>query len=166
MSCVVDDASEFNEDASVDWHVLNWEPNQGVQRWMKALLHRVKQEPALHEEESSWDGFEWINPQDWQNSIVSWVRYARDKSDFVVAIHNFTPVVRYGYCLGVPSGGRYRELLNSDAREYWGSGVSNGEEIVARAEPWSTFSHQLQLTLPPLATLILKPVREDDPGES
>lgn len=150
--------TEFNEDRSVDWDLLGSEPHQGVNRWMHQLLHLVQNEPALHEQDHSWDGFQWIDANDWENSIISYIRYAKDKADFVVVIHNFTPVVRQNYHIGVPAGGTYREVLNSDATDYWGSDVGNQGQCEATDEPWMGFEYGLHLTLPPLATLILKPM--------
>ncbi len=149
---------EFNENRSTDWHLLEWEPHRGVNRWVSDLLHLVKEEPALYEMDHSWEGFQWIDANDWESSIISYVRYARDKSDFVVVIHNFTPVVRQDYHIGVPAGGSYRELLNSDSEVYWGSNVGNNGQVDATDEPWMGFDHSLHLMIPPLATVILKPL--------
>ncbi|HEX8683773.1 MAG TPA: 1,4-alpha-glucan branching protein GlgB [Ardenticatenaceae bacterium] len=149
--------AEFSEDRSVDWHLLQAEQNRGANRWLHQLLHLIRNEPALYEQDHSWEGFKWIDANDWQNSIISYVRYAKEKDDFLVVIHNFTPVVRHAYHIGVPAGGTYHEVLNSDATEYWGSGVGNYGQCEATDEPWMGFEHSLFLTLPPLSTLILKP---------
>ncbi|MGB0384848.1 MAG: 1,4-alpha-glucan branching protein GlgB [Ardenticatenaceae bacterium] len=148
---------EFSEDRSVDWYLQKDKPHQTLKSWLHDLLHLVRQEPALHEVDHSWDGFKWIDVNDWEQSIISYLRYATDKKDFLVVIHNFTPVVRHNYHIGVPTGGTYRELLNSDATIYWGSGTGNYGQVQATNQPWMGFSHSLHLTLPPLATLILKP---------
>ena len=148
---------EFSENRSVDWHLLAHEPHQALKKWVHDLLTLVREEDALHEIDDSWDGFKWIDVNDWEKSIISYLRYASDKNNFLVVIHNFTPVVRYHYHIGVPTGGTYRELLNSDATLYWGSGVGNYGQVEATDEPWMGFPHRLQLTLPPLGSLILKP---------
>jgi 1,4-alpha-glucan branching enzyme len=161
---------EFNELVSVDWHLLDSKPHQGVNRWLRDLLHLVRNEPALYEQDHNWEGFQWIDVNDWENSIISYIRYAKDKEDFLVVVHNFTPVVRPGYHIGVPEGGVYRELLNSDASIYWGSGVGNAGQVDATAESWMGFSHSLHLTLPPLGTLVFKPgsapPHEEVPGSA
>ncbi|MGH2542183.1 MAG: 1,4-alpha-glucan branching protein GlgB, partial [Ardenticatenaceae bacterium] len=158
---------EFYENRSTDWHVLEWDPNRGVNLWLRDLLHLVNDEPALHELDHSWEGFQWIDVNDWEHSVISYIRYAKAGAhrakDFVVVIQNFTPVVRHGYHIGVPSGGPYRELLNSDAAIYWGSNVGNDGQVDATDEPWMGFEHSLSLTLPPLATLILKPAAPELP---
>ncbi|MBA2345086.1 MAG: alpha amylase C-terminal domain-containing protein, partial [Rubrobacter sp.] len=108
-----------------------------------------------HEVDFEPDGFEWLGGGDRQNSVVSFMRRAKDPEDFVVVVSNFTPVVHEGYRVGVPDGGRYEEILNTDEARYGGSGVGNGsteaEEIPAHGK-----SHSITLTLPPLATMILK----------
>lgn len=148
---------EFSEDRSVDWHLMQEEANRKLNRWLHDLLHLVKEEAALHQEDHSWEGFQWIDANDWEKSIISYIRYATDKEDFLIVIHNFTPVVRYNYHIGVPAGGTYQERLNSDASPYWGSGIGNYGQIDASDEPWMGFLYSLKLTLPPLGTLILKP---------
>ncbi|MBA3534189.1 MAG: 1,4-alpha-glucan branching protein GlgB [Ardenticatenales bacterium] len=152
--------TEFNEDRSVDWHLLQHEQHRGLNRWVHDLLHLVKNEPALHEQDHSWEGFQWIDVNDWENSIISYLRFARDREDFLVVIHNFTPVVRHGYHIGVPTGGTYLEVLNSDASNYWGSGIGNQGQIHADDQPWMGFPHGMLLSLPPMSTLVLKPRRE------
>ncbi len=152
---------EFSENRSPDWHILQSEPHQALQKWVKAMLHLVRDEPALHEIDDSWDGFKWIDVNDWEQSIISYLRYATNKNDFLVVIHNFTPVVRHNYRIGVPAHGTYHELLNSDASIYWGSGVGNYGQVESSDEPWMGFPASLTLTLPPLGTLVLK-LREEE----
>ncbi|MCB0077917.1 MAG: 1,4-alpha-glucan branching protein GlgB [Anaerolineales bacterium] len=153
--------TEFNENRETDWFVLDWEPHQGAQRWMRDLLHTIRHEPALYEQDDSWEGFEWIDVSDWEQSVISYIRYAKDKRDFVVVVHNFTPVVRQNYRLGVPVGGLYRELLNSDAALYWGSGQGNSGGTLAEEAAYRDFPFTLSLTLPPLGSLIFKPMHVD-----
>ena len=152
---------EFSENRSTDWHLLEDEPHQTLKKWVQALLHLVRDEPALHEIDDSWEGFKWIDVNDWEQSIISYLRYATNKKDFLVIIHNFTPVVRHTYRIGVPAHGTYDELLNSDASTYWGSGVGNYGQVESSDEPWMGFPASLTLTLPPLGTLVLK-LREEE----
>jgi 1,4-alpha-glucan branching enzyme len=147
---------EWNHDTSLPWHLLQFPLHSGVQRLVQDLNRLHRETPALHEIDFRPDGFEWIDWEDRQNSTLSWIR--RDgKGDFVVCITNFTPVVRYDYRVGVPSGGRYIEVLNTDAEIYGGSNVGNAGQIVAEQTAAHGRAHSLKLTLPPLATLVLKP---------
>jgi 1,4-alpha-glucan branching enzyme len=147
---------EWSHDRSLDWHLLESSGHSGVQNLVRDLNSVYKQTPALYEIDFSGDGFEWIERNDRDNSILAWVR--RDKSGgFVICVTNFTPVVRDGYRIGVPQPGRYRELLNTDAEQYGGSGVVN-DEIITEAQESHAQPQSLTLILPPLATLILQPV--------
>ena len=151
---------EWSHDRSLDWHLLDFEPHAGVQRLVRDLNTAYKATPALHEIDFAGDGFEWINWDDRDNSVFSWLR--RDRSGgFVICIVNMTPIVRENYRIGVPVGGRYRVLLNSDNPEYGGSGVgapvSDAWEQEYLGKPYS-----LQLTLPPLATVIIGLARDGD----
>jgi 1,4-alpha-glucan branching enzyme len=110
---------------------------------------------ALHRRDFEWEGFEWIDCHDAQNSVLVYLR--RSEADFVVTALNFTPVPREGYRIGVPEAGVYREILNSDATDYNGSGTGNGERtLVSEERPWMGRPHSLEITLPPLAAIVLK----------
>jgi 1,4-alpha-glucan branching enzyme len=147
---------EWNFETSLEWAALTAPNHQGVQRFVKDLNHLYQNEPALYEEDFQAAGFEWIDASDSDNSIFSFIRKAKSSDDFIVVISNFTPVVRNGYRVGVPRPGYYKEILNSDSANYWGSNVGNEggqetEEIAMHGRP-----HSLALTLPPLATIMLK----------
>ena len=147
---------EWAHDSSLEWHVLQYPLHSGLQNWMEQLNRLYRQEPALHELDNDPKGFEWIDCNDNAASTISLVRKAKSTAHSVVVVCNFTPVPRVGYRLGVPRGGYWRELLNSDAREYGGSGMGNmggtmAEEKSAHGRPYS-----LNLTLPPMAALFLK----------
>jgi len=133
-----------------------------VQRFVADLNRLYRRQPALHEVDFDWPGFSWIDCHDAHNSIISFLRYAADRRDYLVVICNFTPMVREGYRLGVPDAGRYREVFNSDSRFYGGSDVGNNGGIEAEAEPCHQRSHSIRLTLPPLAVVVLQPVREGE----
>ena len=148
---------EWNHDQSLAWEVLHAESHKGVQRFARDLNIVYKNEPALYEKDFDWNGFAWINANDSDNSILSFIRKAKKTDDFLIIICNFTPLIRENYKIGVPRDGAYRELINSDLEIYWGSNVRNGE-IVSIDEQYHGMRHTIALTLPPLSTLILKPV--------
>jgi len=155
---------EWSEARSLDWHLLEPggvphgpEPHRKLQRWLADLNRLYVNEGALHEQDFDWQGFEWIDPNDWEHSVISYIRRGKERADFLVIVANFTPVVRPGYRLGVPELGAYREILNSDAAEYFGSDVRNPEPLIAQPIKWQTQPYSIELTLPPLAVVILKP---------
>ncbi len=149
---------EWNHAESLDWHLLQWESHQAIQRLVRDLNWFYRNEPAMHEWDCDHRGFEWIDFHDADNSIVAFIRWARDWRDCVVAVCNFTPVVRYDYRIGVPFEGTWREVLNTDWEVYGGSHVTN-HEVVAEALPWQNRPYSVRLTLPPLAVVFLKRVK-------
>ncbi|MBI4611336.1 MAG: 1,4-alpha-glucan branching protein GlgB [Candidatus Rokubacteria bacterium] len=149
---------EWDHEQSLDWHLLGMGPyHAGLVRLVQDLNRLYRSEPALYEADSDPAGFQWIDCSDWEQSIVGFLRRARDPADFVLIVSNFTPVPRHGYRVGAPVGGEYRELVNTDAPLYGGSGVGNPSRVRAEPRPWHGQAFSLVLTLPPLATLILKP---------
>jgi 1,4-alpha-glucan branching enzyme len=148
---------EWNHDKSLEWDALQAENHKGVQRLARDLNLVYQNEKALYENDFDWSGFSWINANDSDNSILSFIRKAKKTDDFLIIICNFTPLIRQKYAIGVPRSGTYRELINSDLDIYWGSNVSNGE-ICSIPEHLHGMEHTLSLTLPPLSTLILKPM--------
>ncbi len=155
--------NEWNAGQSLDWNLLEYEPHAGLRELVRDLNRLYRVERALHEVDFEWTGFEWIDFNDADNSVVSFLRRARNRDDYVVVVSNFTPVPRHGYRVGVPEACFYREVLNSDAAEYGGSGVSNTPGREAFAQRWHTQSCSLELTLPPLGVVILKPERATPP---
>jgi 1,4-alpha-glucan branching enzyme len=147
---------EWNHDRSLDWHLLDDPAHAAIKRYVQALNRHYGEEPALHELDFDPAGFRWIDCHDSENSVLSWVRYARDPRDFVVMICNFTPVPRYAYRIGVPAAGHYAELVNSDSALFGGSNVGNGGGVSSEPSPSHGFEHSLRLTVPPLACLLLK----------
>jgi 1,4-alpha-glucan branching enzyme len=147
---------EWNFDQSLDWHLLDDPLHGGLRRFVKDLNAVYISQPAMYERDFESTGFHWIDCNDNDNSVVSFIRYASHPSDFVVAVLNFTPVPRQGYLIGVPRAGSYTELLNSDAEAYGGGNVGNGGAIFT--EPVASHGHHdsLRLTLPPLGFLLLK----------
>jgi len=147
---------EWYHETGLDWYVLDYETHRGVQRLVIDLNRLYKSERALHEVDFDWHGFEWVDCNDADSSVLSFIRRARDPNDFVVVVANFTPVVRQGYRLGVPELGYYRELLNTDAAVYGGSNSGNAGGLMAEPVPWMGRPCSLNLHLPPLGALFLK----------
>ena len=148
--------AEWNHDRSLDWHLTQHAPHSGMQQWITDLNDVYRSEPALHELNCDPAGFEWIDANDSQQSVLAFVRKSQGAKDLVLAICNFTSVPRVDYRLGVPRGGFWKELLNSDARVYWGGGMGNlggvsAEDIPSHARPCS-----LRVTLPPLSIVFFK----------
>jgi 1,4-alpha-glucan branching enzyme len=152
---------EWNYSESLDWHLLDvpgeeGERHQGVRRLIKAINRLYREHPALHEVDFDWRGFEWIDFTDADNSVIAFQRRARDGAGSLIFVCNFTPVVRYNYRLGLPRPGQYRELLNTDAEEFGGSGVVHTEPIEAEPVAWHGRPCSATMTLPPLATFVLE----------
>ena len=147
---------EWNFDDSLDWHLLDAPAHAGLRRYIQALNWYYASEPALHEVDFDPSGFRWIDCNDNENSVVSIVRYAKSRTDFVVMVFNFTPVSRMEYRIGVPEAGWYAELLNSDADVFGGGNVGNGGGVDAEPISAHGFDHSLRLVVPPLGCLLLK----------
>jgi 1,4-alpha-glucan branching enzyme len=160
MGCDIGQWQEWSEASSLDWHLLQWEPHQKLQRYVADLNRVYRSEPALYQRDFSPEGFEWIELHDSENSILCYLRRAADPSDHIVVVCNFTPVPRFGYRVGVPECCLYRELLNSDAEVYWGSNLGNAGGFAADPIPWQGRPCSLNLTLPPLGVCLFKPQRE------
>lgn len=157
MGCEIGQWWEWNHEDSLQWHLLDYEPHKGLQRYVTDLNHLYVKEPALYQVDFDWTGFQWIDLHDSDQSTLSYIRRAKDQSDQIVCVFNFTPVPREGYRLGVPMGGYYQELLNSDAAIYGGSNMGNGGGVNAEETPWHGQSHSILITLPPLSALFFKP---------
>jgi len=148
---------EWNSNISLDWHLLEDPMHLGVQRLIRELNRLVRETPALHERDADPQGFEWIDTRDEDCSVVSFARYARDRSELVVAVTHFTPVVRPNYRIGVPQMGSYREVLNTDAAAYGGDNWgSSGGGATAEHHGIHGREHSVCLTLPPYATVVLE----------
>jgi 1,4-alpha-glucan branching enzyme len=158
MGGEIGQGEEWGEGGELPWHLLQWPCHQGIQRLVRDLNRLYRELPSLHEQDFSHEGFSWIDCHDADQSVVSWLRYGCD-GRFVVVALNFTPLPRVAYRIGVPAEGDYRELLNSDSRHYGGSDVGNDGVLSAAAEPWMGRPASLALTLPPLAAVVLAPVR-------
>jgi len=147
---------EWNHDASLDWDLLDFLPHAELQRWVEDLNRTYRDVPALHELDTSADGFEWIDCNDTEHSIVSLLRKSRSNPEQMVAVVlNFTPVPRHNYAVGVPAGGYWNEILNSDAPLYGGSGQGNMGGVDSAPIPLHGRRWSVNLTLPPLAAVFL-----------
>jgi len=147
---------EWGHDTSLEWDVVQYPVHHGMQAWVQQLNRFYRAEPAMHALDNTVDGFEWVDCNDNATSTISLLRKSESARDTILIVCNFTPVPREGYRVGVSHGGFWREMLNSDAREYAGSGIGNlggvnAEEIPTHGRPFS-----LDLTLPPLAALFFK----------
>ncbi|HUQ95559.1 MAG TPA: 1,4-alpha-glucan branching protein GlgB [Bryobacteraceae bacterium] len=148
---------EWNEKSSVRWELLAFDYHRNLQGTLRELNRIYQSEPALYEIDFSHAGFEWVDINDADQSIISFVRFAHDRQNFLVFACNFTPVPRHDYRVGVPHAGGYRELFNSDATQFGGSGVCNGGKLEAGSYKWHNREASVVLTLPPLGVVILKP---------
>jgi len=149
---------EWNHERSIDWHLLQYAPHQGMQKWVRDLNHFYRNERALFERDFSPEGFEFIDFSDYQNSIISFIRKSADKKSVVLAVCNFTPQTWKDYRIGVPEGGDWKEILNSDAGIYGGSNQGNGGGQTASPKPFHGKPFSLSLVIPPLGILFLKKV--------
>ncbi|MEM0440059.1 MAG: 1,4-alpha-glucan branching protein GlgB [Candidatus Caldarchaeum sp.] len=154
MGCEFGQWNEWNHLSPLDWHLLNYDTHAGVMRLVKDLNRVYRAEPALHRFDFEPAGLEVVDFSDVDQSVVCFLRKAGD--EMIMVVCNFTPVVRYPYVLGVPRPGFWKEIINTDAREYGGSGVGNFGGKPAQPRPWHGRPYSVELVLPPLATLYLK----------
>ncbi len=157
--------AEWNFATQLDWELLD-DPEEGTFHRGVSLLVRdlnalYRDEPSLHEQDHALQGFEWIDFQDDASSIVSYRRIACDPEDFLVIVANYTPVTRRGYRIGVPAAAGYAEILNTDATKYGGGGIANSVVLTADPVPAHGRAHSIELTLPPLSLLFLRPLHPD-----
>jgi 1,4-alpha-glucan branching enzyme len=156
MGCEFGQLAEWNHDSEIDWGALTSESHRGVQGLVRALNRIYRQTPALHERDAEPEGFQWIVGDDRAQSVFGFMRKGHDGTLPAVVVCNFTPIPRYGYRLGVPYA-KWREILNSDASGFGGSGVGNPGVIMAQPVPNHGMDMSVELTLPPLAIIIMSP---------
>ena len=147
---------EWNHDLALDWHLTDLDDHRGIQRWVADLNRTYRSYAALHERDFSPEGFEWIDANDSDNSVLTFLRRGDNDAPVLVAC-NFTPVARHGYRVGLPLAGAWREVLNSDAPPYGGSGVGNMGRVQSEPAPWHGRPHSALLTLPPLGVVMFVP---------
>jgi 1,4-alpha-glucan branching enzyme len=149
-------SSEWNHDAQLEWRLLEHESHRGIQRWVRDLNALYRGEPALHERDCEPSGFAWIDCDDAVQSTLAWQRRGATTSAVIAVVANWTPLPRHGFRLGVPHGGFWRELLNSDSVHYGGSDLGNAGGVAAQPIPWHGQPHSIAITLPPLAVVVWK----------
>jgi 1,4-alpha-glucan branching enzyme len=147
---------EWSHDRSLDWHLLDEPLHEGLRRYVRALNALYRAQPSLYEVDFEPSGFRWIDCNDNENSIVAFIRFARNRDDLIVMIFNFTPVPRQGYRIGVPAPGFYGELLNSDSSSFGGGDVGNGGGVNSDSISAHGFEQSISLVVPPLGCLLLK----------
>ena len=147
---------EWKHEKSLDWHLLQWGPHQGIHQWIKDLNKLYRNQAALFDCDFTSDGFEWIDLNDYNQGVISFIRKTKDGKSSIVIVCNFTPMTWHNYHIGVPQAGMYHELLNSDAAHYGGSGQGNMGAKEAVAVSFHGRPYSLSLTIPPLGILFLK----------
>ncbi len=157
MGAEIGQWNEWNHDTSLDWHLLQYKEHAGLQRALKDLNWLYRTRTALHQRDCEPEGFQWIDCNDGDASVISYVRRGTDPNDFVVVVCNFTPVVRADYRIGVPQSGRYYEIFNSDSEFYGGGNKGNGSGLNTLGVPLHGQPDSLSVTLPPLGAFVLVP---------
>ncbi len=159
MGCEFGQDWEWNSESSLRWHLLDYPMYKGMQNCVRDLNLMYKGNAPLYEVDFDYRGFEWIEHSNAADSVISYIRKGHNPADYLIVICNFTPVVRQNYRIGVNELCGYQEIFNSDDVNYWGSGVKNEGVKQAEAISWNDKPHSLQVTLPPLSTIVLKPIR-------
>jgi 1,4-alpha-glucan branching enzyme len=147
---------EWKDHSELDWNLLEYPLHNGARRFVRDMNRVVKNEKSLHELDHSYKGFQWLERENRDFSIFSFVRYAKDSDDFTVIILNLTPMVHHHYKVGVPQPGKYYEIINSDSEVYGGSNLFNGEEIFTSEVPMHNMDQSVQIVLSPLSITIIK----------
>jgi 1,4-alpha-glucan branching enzyme len=165
MGCEFGQFIEWKYDSGLDWHLLLYESHRKLHEYVKDLNHIYIGQPCLWENDHGWEGFEWIDPNDYNQSVLSFIRKGKNPKGFMIIVVNFTPVPRENYRIGVPAASGYREFLNSDDEKYGGSGVVDGRLIVPEDIPWHQFKQSVAITIPPLAAVYYKPEEDCETGD-
>ena len=156
MGCEFGQFVEWRFYMSLDWHLLDYEMHSKLHHYVRKLNHFYLGHSALWERDHVWDGFRWIDPHDCSQSIISFIRKGMDPDNWLIAVCNFTPVVRHEYRIGVPLAGEYVEVFNSDDPNFGGSGQDNPGTILSQNIPWHDFSQSISITIPPLAAVFFE----------
>jgi 1,4-alpha-glucan branching enzyme len=152
-------SEEWNFQQSLDWHLLQYAPHNGVQALIKDLNILYKNEPALYEKQFSGEGFEWIDYNDSENSVLVYIRKGNDESNDLVIACNMTPVPRENYKMGVPRKGKLKEIFNSNLKKYFGSGEYKNKVQSTKPESWQFRDNSIDVNIPPLGAVVLKYTR-------
>jgi 1,4-alpha-glucan branching enzyme len=153
--------SEWNHDVSLDWHLLQYPFHSGLLRWIRDLNTFYRGQPSLFEVDFDSSGFEWVDGRDSQRSVICFIRKGKKPADMTLFVCNFTPVPRHNYRVGVPVDCHWREMLNSDAPLYGGSGQGNIGGVMTTPLPIHGRPYSLSLTLPPLGVVVFQPEVRD-----
>jgi 1,4-alpha-glucan branching enzyme len=156
QGCEFGQSEEWNFQQSLDWHLLQYEPHKGVQTLIKDLNIFYKKEPALFEKQFSGEGFEWIDYNDAENSVLVYIRKGNDPKDDLIIACNMTPVPRENYRMGIPRKGKLKEVFNSDLKKYFGSGNYKNKMKTSEAEPWQFRDNSVEINIPPLGMVVFK----------
>jgi 1,4-alpha-glucan branching enzyme len=156
MGCEIGQYEEWNHNASVRWELLEFEPHRKLQHFVRELNRFYRSQPALHQQDFSHEGFEWIDFSDVDHSVIAFLRRASDSADFLLFCCNFTPTPRLNYRFGVPEPGFYEEVFNSDSRWFGGSDLGNAGGVSSEPVPAHGRDHSITVTLPPLAVIAFR----------
>ncbi|WP_298487136.1 1,4-alpha-glucan branching protein GlgB [uncultured Maribacter sp.] len=148
-------SSEWNFQQSLDWHLLQYNVHSGVQSFVKDLNKIYKEYPALYEKQFSPEGFQWIDYGDHENSILTYIRKGHDTKNDIFIACNFTPITRENYRIGIPKKEKIKEIFNSDAKKYGGSGIKNNE-VKIQKKKWHAHEQSIEITIPPLGIVIFQ----------
>ncbi|WP_078695107.1 1,4-alpha-glucan branching protein GlgB [Caloramator quimbayensis] len=161
MGCEFGQLIEWKYDYELDWHLLNYDMHRKLQNYVKSLNHFYVENSCLYDVDFSWDGFRWIDHNDFNQSIIVFQRISKNK-DFIISVFNFTPVLRENYRIGVPVKGEYREVFSSDRSEFGGFGIENEGVIMSEDLKWHNCSFSINIKVPPLSAIFFKlvPLKE------
>jgi 1,4-alpha-glucan branching enzyme len=159
MGTEIGQTFEWNHEDQVQWWLLDYEIHRQLQTFFQVLNQTYQSEPALHEVDSHWEGFEWIDFHDADHSVIAFARRAKRRDDYLVIVCNFTPTPHTGYRVGFPETGDHLEIFNSDSEMFGGSNMGNGGVVYAEPKPHHDRAASALLTLPPLGVCIFKPKR-------
>lgn len=148
--------SEWNFNGSLDWHLLEFDVHKGAQSLIRDLNQLYKKEPALHQKQFSHEGFEWIDHGDHQNSVMTYLRKGENEKDNIIVVLNLTPIPRENYRIGLPNSGSLKEIFNSDASKYNGTGNYNNKKLVSEKKEWNNRVNSIEMSLPPLGMVAFK----------
>ena len=156
MGAEIAQFSEWNYQQSLDWHLLEYAPHMGILNLMRRLNHLYRTEPALYQNDTEVEGFEWIDENDYLANVISFIRKGDEKHEAVIVVCNFSDKTHKNYLLGVPEKGSYKEIFNSQSAEFEGWGIGNMEPLHTEEIAQHGRKQRLQVTLPPLGVVFLK----------
>ena len=156
QGCEFGQSAEWNFQESLDWHLIKYDVHKGIQETIKSLNKLYKEEPALHEQQFSVDGFEWIEHNDAKNSTLVFIRKGNKAANNLIIACNMTPVPRDSYRIGLPKLGKLKEVYNSDLKKFSGSGNYKNSNITAQKKEWNFRKYSTEINIPPLGMVILK----------